>query len=795
MATVELSAKCIRRKLGVKQYRYNLGIMARKTTRSRKAKPSKGRLRRWFGWFIKLSLVAAVALGAYMIYLDGIVQEKFSGKRWTIPAKVYARPLELYVGQKLKPNDFVLELSALGYRKEVAAKSQGEYSVNGYTVDVFTRGFTFYDGQEPALPLRVQFSGDFVASLSQLSDGKPYAVARLEPVLLGGIYPAHTEDRILIQLKDAPPYLVETLTTIEDREFYNHFGVAPKSIARAVINNLRSRKLEGASTLTQQLVKNFFLTNERSLKRKANEALMAILLEMHYSKDEILEAYLNEVHMAQDGERAIHGFGLASQYFFGQPLNELKLHQVALLVAMVNGPSKYNPRRNPNNALIRRNWVLDKLVAQDVITADVAEAAKKQPLGVSKLGTMVNNNYPAFMDLIKRQLREDYAEKDLTEEGLSIFTSLDPVLQSKAEQAMQDTFQQLKGRNGIEKVEAAFVVTNPNTGEVLAMLGGKDVRYAGFNRALDAVRPIGSLVKPAVYLAALEQPSRYSLTSYLQDTNFSVKNADGSFWTPRNYDRQEHGTIFLYQGLVKSYNISTARLGLEVGVPQVLNVLKRLGLKRDWPAYPAMLLGSGSLTPVEVADIYQTIANGGFNTPMRSIRNVLNAKGEPLNRYSMKVEQRFDAGAIYLTQEAMRRTMTEGTGRSVYNRVSKNTALAGKTGTSNDSRDSWFAGFGQDLLAVAWMGRDDNNGTSLTGATGALQLWSMFMQKADPLPLNMQAPANVEFSWIDSASGQGSMEGCAGAVKMPFIRGTAPVAMPCANDTNDVPGWIRGWAN
>ncbi|MFT0211739.1 penicillin-binding protein 1B [Pseudomonas sp. F1_0610] len=768
--------------------------MARKSSRSRKTKPKKGLIRRILGWCVKLSLVAIVAIGGYMIYLDGIVQEKFSGKRWTIPAKVYARPLELYVGQKLTQKDFLTELSALGYRQETALTGSGEYVSGKNTVDIYTRGFTFYDGQEPSLPLRVTFSGDFVAGLSQ-TNGQAYPVARLEPVLLGGIYPAHTEDRILIQLKDAPPLLIETLTTIEDREFYNHFGIAPKSILRAVINNLRSSKLEGASTLTQQLVKNFFLTNERSLKRKANEALMAVLLEIHYDKNEILEAYLNEVYLGQDGQRAIHGFGLASQYYFGQPFNELKLHQVALLVAMVNGPSKFNPRRNPETALERRNWVLDKLAAQNVVSQEVSAQAKQQPLGVSKLGSMVNNNYPAFMDLIKRQLREDYEEKDLTEEGLSIFTSLDPVLQFKAEQSMQETYAQLKGRNGIDKVEAAFVVTNPNTGEVLALLGGRDARYAGFNRALDTNRPIGSLVKPAIYLAALEQADRYTLTSFVQDTNFSVKNADGSLWTPRNYDRKEHGTIYLYQGLARSYNISTARLGLEVGVPQVLDVLKRLGLKRNWPAYPAILLGSGDLAPVEVADVYQTIANGGFNTPLRSIRNVLTAKGEPLNRYSMKVEQRFDAGAIYLTQEAMRRTMTEGTGRSVYNRVSKNTVLAGKTGTSNDSRDSWFAGFGQDLLAVAWMGRDDNASTSLTGATGALQLWSIFMQKAQPLSLNMSVPSNVEFAWIDPISGQGSMEGCAGAVKMPYIKGSAPVAMPCTPDEVDAPGWNRGWTN
>lgn len=768
----------------------------RKTANPRKTKAAS----RWLGLFFKLSIVAVVLLAGVLIYLDAVVQEKFSGKRWTVPAKVYARPLELFAGQKLNKQDFLTELSALGYRNEPSANSSGAVSVNGNTVALHTRGFQFYEGAEPAQAIRVSFSGDSVASLA-LSNGRSLAVARLEPLLVGGLYPAHQEDRILVRLDQVSELLPQALMAVEDRDFYAHHGVSLKSIARALWVNTSSGSLrQGGSTLTQQLVKNFFLTNERTLTRKVTEALMSVLLELHYSKEEILEAYLNEVFLGQDGQRAIHGFGLASQYFFSQPLAELKLHQVALLVGMVKGPSYYNPRRQPERALERRNLVIDLLAEQGIVSAADAQQAKARPLGVTQRGSLANTTYPGFIDLVKRQLREDYREQDLTEEGLRIFTSFDPILQNKAEAALEQTYKQLAGRKGIDQVESAMVVSNPETGEVLALLGSRLPRYAGFNRALDAVRPIGSLVKPAVYLTALEQPSQYTLTHYIEDASFSVKSRNGKVWTPQNYDRKEHGTVFLYQGLAQSYNLSTAKLGLEMGVPRVLNTVHKLGVKRDWPAYPSMLLGAGSLSPIEVADMYQTIANGGFNTPLRAIRSVLTAEGEPLGRYPYSVEQRFDAGAVYLTQEAMRRVMTEGTGRSVYNRVPSSVILAGKTGTSNDSRDSWFAGFGQDLLAVVWMGRDDNGQTPLTGASGALQVWANFMQKAAPSSLNMTPPDNIVMAWVDAYSGLGSAQGCPGAVQMPYIRGSEPLEgascdAPVTAPVESVKSWIRSWLN
>lgn len=768
------------------------------SSRTPKKRPS-GRARALLGWALKLSLVGLVVLAGFAIYFDAVVQEKFSGKRWTIPAKVYARPLELFVGQKLSKDDFLIELDALGYRRESVANGPGAAAVSGNTVDINTRGFQFYEGLEQAQAVQVRFSGDYVAGLSG-ANGSKLAVVRLEPLLIGGLYPKSLEDRILIKLDQVPPYLLETLVAVEDRDFYSHFGVSPKSIARAIwVNTSSGAMRQGGSTLTQQLVKNFYLTNERSLSRKLTEALMAMLLELHYDKREILEAYLNEVFIGQDGQRAVHGFGLASQFFFSQPLSELKLHQVALLVGMVKGPSYYNPRRYPERATVRRNLVLDLLAEQGVATPEAVEAAKKMPLGVTKRGSLADSSFPGFLDLVKRQLRQDYRDEDLTEEGLRIFTSFDPILQMKAEASVTDTFKRLAGRKGADEVEAAMVVTNPETGEVQALIGSRQPGFAGFNRAVDAVRPIGSLVKPAVYLTALEKPSQYTLTSWVQDEPFSVKGADGQVWKPQNYDRRSHGTIYLYQGLANSYNLSTAKLGLEVGVPNVLKTIGRLGVEVDWPAFPSMLLGAGGMSPMQVATMYQTLANGGFNTPMRGIRSVLTAEGEPLKRYPFQIQQRFDPGSIYLVQNAMQRVMREGTGRSVYSVLPSSLTLAGKTGTSNDSRDSWFAGFSQDLLAVVWLGRDDNGKTPFTGATGALQVWTSFMRKADPLPLDMPQPDNVVLAWVDAHSGQGSDASCPGAVQMPYIRGSEPPPGPaCGGESapaESVMDWVKGWMN
>ncbi len=756
-----------------------------KTSRKKSAKRSKTRTKRnpsrgWRSGLLRLTLygfgVLLIAGVGYGLYLDHVVRQQFQGRRWELPARVYARPLELFAGRRLTRDDLAHELDLLHYQRSRTAAQAGAYSRNGARIDLTTRAFRYWDGSEPSQHVRVRFDNGEVAGLSD-DQGKSLPLVRLDPVLIGSVYPAHNEDRILVKLEDVPPLLTKTLIAVEDRSFYQHHGVAPMAIARAIWANLRAgQTVQGGSTLTQQLVKNFFLSNERTLVRKLNEAAMALLLELHYDKNEILETYLNEVYLGQDGRRSINGFGLASYFYFERPLAQLRAHEIALLVGMIKGPSYYDPRRHPKRALIRRNLVLDLMAAQGVLGDADAARAKQQPLDVVAEPPSGTTLYPNFVELVRRQLRRDYRDEDLTSEGLQIFTTLDPIVQRQAEQALSGELHRLEGPASRPRgsLQGALVAVHPGNGEVIALVGGRDNSYAGFNRALDAVRSIGSLVKPAVYLTALADPSRYTLATLLDDSPIKLKNADGSVWEPQNYDKQFHGDVPLVMALAHSYNVPTVRLGMDLGVPNVVRTLERLGISRRLEAYPSLLLGAASLTPMEVTQMYQTIAANGFRTPLRSIRAVLDSRGEPLSRYPLTVAREFDETSIYLLTRALEMVVQQGTAAAVGTTFGESAGLAGKTGTTDDTRDSWFAGFGEDYLAVVWIGRDDNQSTGLTGSTGALPVWSALAQHVRPMPLQPAVPADLEQAWIDPVNGLLAEQRCEGAVLLPFAAGSAP---------------------
>ncbi len=737
----------------------------------------------------KMALAAVILTAPYVLYLDFTVRTHFEGKRWELPARVYARPLELFQGMRLSPAELGAELSDLGYRRNARLDTAGQFSPGDDDLRLVTRAFRFWDSAEPSRKVRVAFEGSSVRELRDFDSGETLDLVRLDPVLIGSIYPAHHEDRVLVQIGEAPPLLIKTLIAMEDRHYYQHYGISPVSIARALLANLRSgRAVQGGSTLTQQLVKNFYLTSERTWWRKFNEAIMALLLEAHYSKDEILEAYLNEVFLGQEGSRAIHGFSLASQFYYGQPLADLKLPQIALLVGMVRGASHYDPRRHPERTLARRSLVLDVLADQQLITVDQAKSAKAAPLGVIAKAPSGTSLYPAFMDLLRRQLRRDYKEEDLTSEGLQIFTTFDPRIQKNTEQALAARIAQLEKQYKIPagRLEGAVIVARNDNGEVLAVAGGREARYSGFNRALDAQRPIGSLVKPAVYLTALSLPKRYTLATLLDDSPVTFDNPGGKPWAPQNYDHQNHGMVPLLNALAHSYNVSTARLGMEIGVPGVVRILKRMGVMRDIAPFPSVLLGAVELTPIEVAQMYQTIASGGFRAPLRSIREVLTVKGEPLQRYPLSVEQVLEPAPVFLLTTALQQAVNAGTARSVLAQLPEGLTVAGKTGTTDDLRDSWFAGFSGQHLAVVWMGRDDNRPTGLSGASGALKVWGDIMAGINTDPLRLMLPANVELVRIDPHSGLRAGEACAGAVELPFIEGSAPTATAtCPGDAEN----------
>ncbi|OGT91513.1 MAG: penicillin-binding protein 1B [Gammaproteobacteria bacterium RIFOXYA12_FULL_61_12] len=755
---------------------------------SRKAVRSKPRpSRRGHGWGLRLFAIfflCSLILAGYIHHLDGVVRVKFEGKRWAVPAHVYARPLELFPGAQTGREQMLHELSQLGYRSEADAPRPGTYALRGETgLRVHSRSFEFWDGKEPSRQVDVEFTKTRVSAI-RLAGGEEIALLRLEPFLIASIHPAQSEDRVLLRFQDLPQTLIGALIAAEDREFFGHHGVSLKGISRAMWANVKARRLvQGGSTLTQQLVKNFYLTQERTLERKINEALMALVLDYRYGKEEIMEAYANEIFLGQDGQRAIHGFGLASRYYFNRPLQELDVAGQALLIALIRGPSFYNPVRRPERAKGRRDMVLDLMAEYGVITAEAAVQAKAAPLGLSIAKRAGGTNYPAFMDLVRRQLSRDYRLEDLNSEGLRIYTTLDPWVQDQAESALVDRLAVFETQRPKlkDKLDGAMVVVGRDDGEVQSVVGGRSIGFAGFNRALDAVRPIGSLVKPAVYLTALARPETYNLATPLKDEPVSLSIRGAPTWSPKNYDGKLHGSIPLYDALAQSYNLATVRLGLEIGVGPVANTLRELGVVRPIEEYPSLFLGTLALSPLEVAQVYQTLAAGGYWTPLRTIREVLAQDGKPLQRYPLEVRQAVPGAPVHLLTTAMQKVVQSGTAASLSHWLPANLGVAGKTGTTDEMRDSWFAGFTGDRVAVTWVGRDDNEPTGLTGATGALQVWGAALSRVSLAPLELIPPDTIVFVQVDPKTGLQPGQGCAAMplTEAPFVRGFEPLPQDC----------------
>ena len=592
--------------------------------------------------------------------------------------------------------------------------------------------------------------------------------------MIGGIYPQHNEDRVLIKLDKVPKTLIEALVATEDRNFYSHHGISIRGTARALVSKVTGGRRQGGSTLTQQLVKNFYLSPERTLKRKANEAFMAMLLELHYSKDEILEAYLNEVNLGQNGSYSINGYGLASQFYFGLPLRELNIAQQAYLVGLVQGPSLYNPWRNPEAALKRRNIVLNNMLVMGYLTQDQYDKESARPLGVVAKPSLGPAKFPDFLDIVRRQLRSEYQENDLTNQGLRIFTTLDPIAQTRIQNAFKSTVEQIANRNParLKDLQGAVLVQHPENGELIAAVGSTQ-DFTGFNRTVDAKRQVGSLLKPVIYLSAIES-GRYNWASQIQDAAVNIPVGGDKSWTPKNYSGGEHGVVTLQQALAHSYNLSAVRLGQEFGLSTFSNNLKKFGVTSDIPNYPSAFLGAVNMSPMEMLSIYGNFATGGFKYPTRAIRSVVDANGHVLERFGLNVQQTIDPSAAYILNYGLQQVMRSGTGKVAYNTLSPDLNLAGKSGTTNDTRDSWFAGYSGNYLAVVWLGLDDNKITGLTGSSGALPVWTNVMKQLRQQPVNLRQTDDVQWQWIDSATGHLSAQGCEGAMYIPLMRNNVP---------------------
>jgi penicillin-binding protein 1B len=732
-----------------------------------------------------LAVPLALAVAAlYGLVLGWQVTREFDVRGWDLPARVFAAPLELFPGKTMTPASLRGELGRLSYREDDALGMPGSFHASGRSVTLRTRAHASPLGSRASERFTVEFGASAIARVRD-ERGAEIAFAELDPMLIGSIFPAHGEDRIVLEPGEVPDLVIAGLITVEDRRFAEHFGIDLRAVLRAALVNIRSGELQqGASTLTQQLVRSYFLNSERTWWRKLREAFMAVALELRKSKAEIAHAYVNEVYLGQDGARAIHGFGLASQFYFAKPLAELDVHEIALLIAIVRGPSYYDPRRHPERARARRDLVIEQMAAAGIVDAATADAATRHDL--SLIAGSEGGYYAGFLDLVRRQLRSDYSPEDLESKGLLVFSTLDPRAQALAATAVASELEALQP--GRPPLEAAVVVTTPQNSEVKALVGG---RNPGFNRALDARRQIGSLVKPAVYLAALESGAT-SFASLVADEPIDVPLEDGTQWQPTNYEGAGNGTVTAARALAESLNLATVHVGLETGVTAVADVISRLADVPPPPAYPSLLLGAAELTPLEVAKMYSTLANGGFREPLRAVRSVVDAAGEPLQHYRIEIEQAADPSAVYALNKALVQVMRRGTGRTAQARLAPELTTAGKTGTSDDLRDSWFAGFSADHLVVTWIGNDANEPVQLTGASGAARIWSRVLGGLDTRPYAAEAPTGVADVWVDYDTGLATDASCPAAVPLAFPRDEVPAeAARCGSTRARIGARIR----
>lgn len=734
---------------------------------SKKNKPRKVKSKwRWFWLLVKLMIVFAVLLAAYGFYLNQQIKERLDGKVWDLPAAVYGRMVNLEPGMDYSQAEMVRLLEGMQYRKVSKITTSGEFVVRGNSIEILRRPFNFPDQKEGQILARMVFDNNALSKIENMENGRSFGFFRLDPKLITMMQSANNEQRLVLPISDFPESLVKILLETEDRNFYEHDGVSLYSIGRAVVANLSAgRSVQGGSTLTQQLVKNLFLTNERTLKRKANEAYMAVLLDYNYSKERILELYLNEVFLGQNGNDEIRGFPLASLYYFGRPINELSFDQQALLVGMVQGASTYNPWTKPQNAIKRRNIVLKILETRGVIDQEMYQVLSARPLGVKNKEGLVASQ-PAFMQMVRLELNEKLGDKVKELSGAKIFTTLDPVAQTAAENAVENGVADLRKSRKLDDIEGAMVVVDRINGEVRAMVGGSQPQYSGFNRALNARRSIGSLAKPPVYLAALSEPDRFRLNTWLKDEPLTVKVGNQN-WSPRNYSRNFNGRMMLVDALAKSQNIPTVNLGLEVGLDQVFNTFVRLGAPAAaMEKVPAMLLGAVNLTPAEVAQVYQTIGGDGNRAKLSALRSVIDGDGNEIYQSYPSAERAVPSQAAYLTLYGMQQVVKQGTGRVLLTKYAKYN-LAGKTGTTNDLRDSWYAGIDGKEVAIVWVGRDNNGPTQLTGATGALKVYQRYLDNQAPLALINRAPEGIVDMQV-TADGQLSCSNFGGGRMLPI---------------------------
>lgn len=737
---------------------------------------------------LKFLLAMVFGLGLYSIYLDGKIRKTFEGQRWQVPVQVYGKVEQFKKSDQLNLSQLADSLLFSGYKKVSFISLPGEFSLSTNRIIIFRRVFNY--GAEMAEPVKITIDvmEGHVEKLFYGND--PVDQIQLEPILIDRIVPESKEDRVLVSLETVPEKLLDTLLLVEDREFYFHSGVSPLGILRAFYNNLRAgRTVQGGSTLTQQLVKNMFLTRNKTLWRKANEAIMALILEYRYSKDQLLETYINEVYLGQNDANGVYGFGLAAEFYFGQAIEHLNAEQIAMLVGQVKGPSYYDPWRYPQHAIARRDLVLKLMFQNNLLSKVEFEHAIESSLSVRKERRLVKQKYPAYMQLIKRELTQHLSKYD-QQSGIRVFTGFSHYSQTLLEQTVAEQLPLLEENKSINKLETSMIVTDIATGEVRALVGGKENGYAGFNRALNAKRPIGSLIKPIIYLAALERYEQYNLASIIEDKAITLTSDSGKLWSPKNYDSKYRGQVNFIEALVNSLNIPTINLGMKLGLNNIVNVLHLLGYQENITIRPSLLLGSVNMSPIEVNQLYLAIAAKGHVRQGHGMTKIVSEQGETLWQFIPRDEQLFSSQASYLIDYALTEVAKRGTARSLSWRLKGNN-IAGKTGTTNEDRDSWFVGYDGQTLITTWLGRDDNLSTKHTGSSGALILFSQYISKLGVVDKSFSVPQGISLVRFEKQSGNAVNDECADIIELPAITASLNFISNCLQPAKKKRSWLE----
>ncbi len=755
---------------------------------AKKVASKKSLKRRIIITFAKLMLAMIFVIGIYSIYLDAKITKTFEGLRWHVPVQVYGQIQTLQLGEQANLKEIAESLKINGYKKVNYVTRVGQFAQSVERIDIFQRPFDFVDGISHAQQASIEVVNDIVIALSL--DEQPVTEISLEPQLLARVVPDNKEDRVLVSLEELPSQLIDTLLLIEDRDYYQHHGVSLVGIFRALFNNIRAgRTVQGGSTLTQQLAKNMFLNQERTLSRKAKEALMALILDYRYSKDQLLEAYINEVYLGQNYANGVYGFGLAAQFYFGKAVTDLSNAQMALLIAQVKGPSYYDPWRHPERAKERRDLVLRLMFEQHMLSIADFEQAAESALSIRSNRRLAKKNYPAYLQLVNAELNQ-HLSSVTQKSGIKVFTGFSHRSQQLLEQSVTKQLPLLERKYNQKYLELAMVVTDIASGEIRALVGGRESGYAGFNRALNAKRHVGSLIKPVIYAAALERYQEYNFATLLDDRAITLKNGSGKKWQPKNYDNKYRGQVSLIEGLIYSLNIPTINLGMSLGLNDVAVAIKAFGYEQKLNMRPSVLLGAINMSPLEINQLYLAIASKGYYQKTHAITKILSANNETLWQAEPTSEQRISSNAAYLLDYALSKVAQTGTAKSLTWRLN-NKKVAGKTGTSNALRDSWFIGYDNKHLVTTWLGKDNNKPTGLTGSSGALLLFAEFMNKQGVVNKVEEKPEGIVMTLFEQESGNAVTEECANTVIYPAIREGIITSTQCLQEKIDRRSWFE----